>query len=199
MSPKTAVTLTDAVAAALRTSCARGPCFDEAIAAGHAAICEAVEYGYDLDAMWLESDEDRRLPGKYRRHQVHTDPDYGFTVVVLLWEPGASTPIHDHDTWCVFACLQGEMEVTNYEVVEDDGVGTIHVREASREEIRAFAIGDNSPTNHEVHRVRNIGDQRAVSLHIYGADLTKRTLFFGRPLKVDGKEACFAFKNDPVY
>ena len=91
------------------------------------------------------------------------------------------------------------MEITNYEVMEDDGVSTVRAREAGREEIHAFAIGDNSPSHHEVHRVRNVGDERAVSLHVYGEDLTRRTLFGGRGLKVDGKDMCFAFKNDPAY
>ena len=199
-SSKTVVTLTDAVAASLREACSKQPCFEDSIAAARRAIQTGVEQGYDLDAMWLESDADKRLPGKYRRHQVVSDPDYGFTVVVLLWEPGACTPIHDHDTWCVFACLQGEMEVTNYAVIEDDGQSNIKLAEVGREHAQAFSIGDNAGKDTEVHRVRNVGETRAVSLHVYGADLTKRTLFDGRGIQVEGKTGCMAFQSkEPVY
>ncbi len=129
--PKT-ITLTDAVANALRASCAESLDFAGRIRAGHQAISRAVVEGYDLDAMWRESDPDKRLPGGYRRHQVVRDERYGFTVVVLLWEPGACTPIHDHDTWCVFGLLDGRLEVTNYAVLEAPGEKNIHLHEVSR-------------------------------------------------------------------
>ena len=47
--------------------------------------------------------------------------------------------------------------------------------------------------------MRNTGAERAISLHVYGDDLTKRTLFNGRGLIVDGKEKCFAFQGSPAY
>jgi predicted metal-dependent enzyme (double-stranded beta helix superfamily) len=193
------VTLTDAVTEFLRTTCAQDMDFAGRIRNGHTAISRAVVEGYDLDAMWRESDPDKRLPGNYRRHQVVTDDRFGFTVVVLLWEPGACTPIHDHDTWCVFGLLQGDLELTNYGVVQDDGAGLIHVREASRLMLHEGLIGDNLDPNTEVHRVRNVKTQRAISLHVYGKDLTKRTLFNGRGIMVDGKEECFGFRGAPAY
>ncbi len=60
-------------------------------------------------------------------------------------------------------------------------------------------IGDNRQPNTEVHRVRNIDGRRAMSLHVYGGDLTQRTLFNGRGIQVDGKDHCFAFSNAPAY
>lgn len=199
MPSASSITLTDAVAAALRDSCALPMDFAGRIRCGHTAISSAVVEGYDLDAMWRESDPDKRLPGKYRRHQVVTDERFGFTVVVLLWEPGAATPIHDHETWCVFGLLQGHLELTNYAVTRDDKVGPLHLREVGRERLRAGLIGDNREPDTEVHRVRNTGSERAISLHVYGNDLTKRTLFNGRGLIVDGKETCFAFHGSPAY
>ena len=199
MPSASSITLTDAVAASLRESCARPMDFTGRIRAGHTALSAAVVEGFDLDAMWRESDPDKRLPGHYRRHQVVTDERFGFTVVVLLWEPGASTPIHDHATWCVFGMLEGDLEVTNYAVVLDEKAGPLHVREVGRERMRPGLIGDNREPDTEVHRVRNTGTQRAISLHVYGDDLTKRTLFGGRGLIVDGKEKCFAFQGSPAY
>jgi predicted metal-dependent enzyme (double-stranded beta helix superfamily) len=199
MSSRSAVTLTDFVAQSLRAACARDPDFTACIRAGHEAISRAVVEGYDLDAMWRESDPDKRLPGRYRRHQVESDERYGFTIVVLLWEPGACTPIHDHGTWCVFGVLQGGLEVTSYDVVADDGAGPLHLAEAAREHFAAGLIGDNREPGTEVHRVRNTGTERSISVHAYGKDLTQRTLFDGRGIIVDGKESCFAFQNAPAY
>jgi predicted metal-dependent enzyme (double-stranded beta helix superfamily) len=192
-------TLTDAVAISLRGACSAPSDFAGRIRAGHSAISRAVVDGLDLDAMWRESDPDKRLPGKYRRHQVVTDDSFGFTVVVLLWEPGACTPVHDHDTWCVFGLLEGELEITNYGVAGDDRKGPLHVREVGREHMRSGIIGDNREPDTEVHRVRNVGSQRATSLHVYGRDLTKRTLFDGRGLVIEGKTGCRAFSNAPAY
>ena len=84
MSRTRTLTLTDAVAAALRVSCAQPMDFAGRIRAGHEAISRAVVEGFDLDTMWRESDPDKRHPGGYRRHQVVTDDMLGFTVVVLL-------------------------------------------------------------------------------------------------------------------
>jgi hypothetical protein len=48
--------------------------------------------------------------------------------------------------------------------------------------------------------VRNVGETRAVSLHVYGSDLTQRTLFGGRGIQVEGKTGCMAFlSKEPVY
>jgi predicted metal-dependent enzyme (double-stranded beta helix superfamily) len=199
MSSSPQPTLTDVVAQSLRDSCGQAMDFAGRIRCGHAAISAAVVEGYDLDAMWRESDPDKRLPGKYRRHQVVTDPTFGFTVVVLLWEPGACTPIHDHDTWCVFGLLQGRLEVTNYDIVADDGVRPLQLREVSREALAAGLLGDNREPSTEVHRVRNIDGERSISLHVYGSDLTKRTLFRGRGIQVEGKTGCRAFSNAPAY
>ncbi len=192
-------TLTDAVAQSLRESCGQPLDFAGRVRCGHSAISRAVVEGYDLDALWRESDPDKRLPGKYRRHQVVTDERFGFTVVVLLWEPGACTPIHDHDTWCVFGLLQGRLEVTNYAVAEDDGVSPLKLLEVSRDSLGAGLLGDNREPDTEVHRVRNTGSERAISLHVYGRDLTKRTLFGGRGIRIDGKDGCRAFSNAPAY
>ena len=128
-----------------------------------------------------------------------TDEELGFTVVVLLWEPGAITPIHDHATWCVFGVLEGELEVTNYELLGELDGDKLNVRETTRGSLSAGTMGDNGDPAGEIHRVRNTGLQRAISLHIYGSDLTKRPAFEGRQVCVDGKDGCLGFTGIPAY
>ena len=107
-------------------------------------------------------------PGAYQQHLLHAEPDGSFSVVGLVWRPGQITPIHDHVTWCVIGVLQG----AEYEelfalreggtVLED--VGT-----------NAGAPGDVSgfaPPG-DIHRVRNRGTGIAISLHVYGADISR--------------------------
>ena len=107
-------------------------------------------------------------PAVYQQHLMHAEPDGSFSVVGLVWRPGQITPIHDHVTWCVIGVLQG----AEYEelfalreggtVLED--VGT-----------NAGAPGDVSgfaPPG-DIHRVRNRGTGVAISLHVYGADISR--------------------------
>jgi predicted metal-dependent enzyme (double-stranded beta helix superfamily) len=191
--------LTSAVAEAVRATVTSDNCMADCIKAVRHAVSAAVVEGYDLDAMWRESDPDKRLPGRYRRHQVVTDEELGFTVVVLLWEPGAVTAIHDHDTWCVFGMLEGELEVTDYDHIGDLDDDTLNVRETKRYTLGTSTMGDNGDPAGEIHRVRNTGLARAISLHIYGSDLTKRSPFEGRKVAVDGKQGCLGFTGMPAY
>ena len=46
-------------------------------------------------------------PTGYQTHLVHAEEDGSFSVVVMVWRPGQTTPVHDHLTWCVTAVLQG--------------------------------------------------------------------------------------------
>jgi predicted metal-dependent enzyme (double-stranded beta helix superfamily) len=191
--------LTSVVADGLRSSCRAHDHHEDLVIGARRAISAAVVEGYDIDAMWRESDPEKRLPGRYRRHQAVTDDEYGFTVVVLLWEPGAVTAIHDHATWCVFGMLEGDLEVTNYRVTEDPDDAPLVLEETDRETLLSGLLGDNKLATKEVHRVRNVGTERAVSLHVYGSDLTKRKPFEGRGIRVLGKTECLAFQDQPAY
>jgi 3-mercaptopropionate dioxygenase len=107
-------------------------------------------------------------PAGYVSHVLHTEPDGSFSVCALVWRPGQITPIHDHVTWCVFGVIQG----TEYEelyALRGNGRWLAEVgRNANAEgEVSGFAPpGD-------IHRVRNHGDGVAISLHVYGADITR--------------------------
>lgn len=196
---RTGTCLTSAVADGLRESCTCNDSFEQLIVGARRAISAAVVEGYDLDSMWRESDPDKRMPGRYRRHQVVNDEQHGFTVVVLLWEPGAVTAIHDHATWCVFGMLEGSLEVTNYRVVADVDGKPLLLDETDRETLLTGTLGDNRVDGTEVHRVRNVTTERAMSLHVYGSDLTQRKPFEGRGIQVQGKHECLAFQDRPAY
>ncbi|HEY2549226.1 MAG TPA: cysteine dioxygenase family protein [Streptosporangiaceae bacterium] len=104
----------------------------------------------------------------YVSHLLHAEPDGSFSVNALVWRPGQVTPIHDHVAWCVFGVLQG----TEYEelfALRQRGTCLAGVGSSENEtgEVSGFAPpGD-------IHRVRNHGTGIAISLHVYGADISR--------------------------
>ena len=112
----------------------------------------------------LLTDEERRGDAnELVSYVLHAES--AFSVKALVWQPGQLTPIHDHIAWCAFGVLQGVEYETLY---RDHGD---HLTEIGRV---ANAVGDVSgfaPPG-DIHRVHNTGDETAISLHVYGADLS---------------------------
>ena len=101
-------------------------------------------------------------PDGYVGHTVHVEPDGSFSIVALVWRPGQLTRIHDHVTWCVFGVIQG----IEHEELFDAGLNLIGEADNHVGDVSGFAPpGD-------IHRVHNTGDVTAISLHVYGADLS---------------------------
>jgi 3-mercaptopropionate dioxygenase len=107
-------------------------------------------------------------PDGYRCHVLHTEPDGSFSVTAMVWRPGQVTPIHDHVTWCVFGVLQGIEYEELYAVGGDGG----YLTEVGRNQNRTGEVSGFAPPG-DIHRVRNVGDDVAVSMHVYGADITR--------------------------
>ncbi|MFI9724585.1 cysteine dioxygenase [Streptomyces sp. NPDC052396] len=109
-------------------------------------------------------------PERYRQHVLHTEPDGSFSVVALVWLPGQRTSIHDHVSWGVAGVHRGVESERRYRLVPDGTtarlVATAEVTNAQGE-VSAFAPpGD-------IHRVHNSCTQKAISIHIYGADVVR--------------------------
>jgi predicted metal-dependent enzyme (double-stranded beta helix superfamily) len=110
-------------------------------------------------------------PDCYARRLVHSNDELGYTVVAMTWGPGQGTPLHDHaGTWCVECVVQGELDVTQYDVVERDGPRFRFSRQTS---IRA-TVGDAGCLipPFEYHVLNNARrDAVAVTLHVYGGKM----------------------------
>jgi 3-mercaptopropionate dioxygenase len=104
----------------------------------------------------------------YRCHVLHTEPDGSFSVTAMVWRPGQVTPVHDHVTWCVFGVLQG-IEYEELYAVSADGR---YLQEVGRSENLTGEVSGFAPPG-DIHRVRNSGDGVAISMHVYGADITR--------------------------
>ena len=105
-------------------------------------------------------------PECYQTHLVHAEPDGSFSVGVMVWRPGQATPIHDHLSWCVTGVLQGA-EYEEIFALRGDRLEVV-----ARNQNPVGAVSGFTPPG-DIHRVRNSGAGVAVSMHVYGTDITR--------------------------
>jgi predicted metal-dependent enzyme (double-stranded beta helix superfamily) len=102
-------------------------------------------------------------PDGYRSHTLHVEPDGSFSIIALVWRPGQETRIHDHVTWCVFGVIQG---------VEHEELFDADLRMVGRSDNQVGEVSGFAPPG-DIHRVHNTSDGTAISIHIYGTDVTR--------------------------
>ncbi len=107
-------------------------------------------------------------PACYQSHLLYAEPDGSFSVSAMVWLPGQETVIHDHVAWCVTGVLQGR----EYEEIFALADGGRALELVARNVNPAGAVGGFAPPG-DIHRVRNTGDDVAVSMHVYGADISR--------------------------
>jgi len=107
------------------------------------------------------------VEGHYARRELYACPVRGTTIVAMTWAPDQGTPIHDHcGLWCVEGVWQGQLEITRYELEEEDGDRFRFTR------YETLTAGTGSAGSllppHEYHTIRNPSKDRiAISLHVY--------------------------------
>jgi predicted metal-dependent enzyme (double-stranded beta helix superfamily) len=114
-------------------------------------------------------------PSGYQTHLVHAEPDGSFSVVVMVWRPGQRTQVHDHLTWCVTAVLQGTEYEEVFRLVRGDAAaraGGDYLEPAARNANPVGTVSGFAPPG-DIHQVTNVGAGVAVSLHVYGTDITR--------------------------
>ena len=102
-------------------------------------------------------------PDDYCAHTLHIEPDGSFSIVALVWRPGQITRIHDHVTWCALGVIQG----VEHEELFDADLNLIGESDNHVGHVSGFAPpGD-------IHRVHNTTEEIAISIHVYGTDVTR--------------------------
>ena len=107
-------------------------------------------------------------PDGSREQVLHVDPDGRFSLVALVWSGGAVTPPHDHLTWGVVGLHRGVEVETRYALTPD---GDQLVEQIVARSTAGGVDGFVPPG--DIHVVRHDGDEVAVSLHVYGTDVTR--------------------------
>jgi predicted metal-dependent enzyme (double-stranded beta helix superfamily) len=116
----------------------------------------------------------------YARRLLHRDPDGRYTIVVMTWGPGQKTALHDHaGIWCVECVLEGQMEVSQYDLLSDkDG--------AYRFERRHCVLAGRGTAGclippFEYHTLANAAEAPSVTLHVYGGEMDHCHVFAPAP------------------
>ena len=113
----------------------------------------------------------------YARRLLYQDPRNRYTAVVMTWGPGQGTPVHDHGgLWCVEGVLEGQMQVTQYDVRPDGDAFRVMPVGAPL----AAGVGSAGrlipPTDY--HVLANAqADAASITLHVYGGDLNGCRVF----------------------
>ena len=125
-----------------------------------------------LPAELTQSDSDH-----YARRLLHHSEQHGYVVVAMIWGPAQGTALHDHDgVWCVEGVLEGEIDVTQYAPVEEDGERW----RFEPEQTVTAGVGSSGTLipPFEYHTIANHrADDASITLHVYGHELQKAHVF----------------------
>ncbi|MEN9406201.1 MAG: hypothetical protein RLZ12_485 [Bacillota bacterium] len=92
-----------------------------------------------------------------------------FELVLFCWAPGHATSIHDHDKQYGYAMvIDGVLRVTNYELNEQGSLTFLNTMEIKKGDV-------DGPVG--IHRIANTSQDKAISLHVYSAPLTKMQIY----------------------
>jgi predicted metal-dependent enzyme (double-stranded beta helix superfamily) len=146
-----------------------------------AAVAERIksELSESILARSLRLPERFRRPRSecYARRLLHRDPDLRYTAVVMTWGPGQGTPLHDHaGIWCVEAVVEGAMEVTQFDLLDDKGALCRFERQ-SHVHAEVGVSGCLIPP-FEYHVLQNAyPDRTSMTLHVYGGEMNRCSAF----------------------
>jgi predicted metal-dependent enzyme (double-stranded beta helix superfamily) len=149
------------------------------------AITERIKH--DLEN--VISHEELRLPDRFRHYRpdsycrrlFYRDEELGFTALVMTWGPGQATPLHDHaGIWCVEGVVEGEMEVTRYDL-QEEAAGRCRFEHRGTVRATAGSAGALIPP-FDYHVLANTRpDRLAMTLHVYGGEMDHCSIFEPEP------------------
>jgi 3-mercaptopropionate dioxygenase len=119
------------------------------------------------DDGWLADEHQQPGADSYRQHLLYVSPTRRLSIVALVWLPGQFTPIHDHVSWCVVGVYRGAERETRYRLT---GGALELVDEIDAE---AGHVEVLIPPAENIHAVTAAGDERTISIHVYGADIER--------------------------
>jgi predicted metal-dependent enzyme (double-stranded beta helix superfamily) len=116
---------------------------------------------------WLPESMARCPPHGYAANLLWCDPFERFSIVSLVWAPGAETPVHDHQVWGLVGILRGAE--TSQRFVLDPASGAL--ARGSRATLGPGELEVLLPAN-DIHQVANArSDDNSISIHVYGGNI----------------------------
>jgi 3-mercaptopropionate dioxygenase len=180
------MSLTSAVRREADPSAAAGTCPGGLVQAIRAEVRRGLDWQQTADrtalalgarlpdpALILPASLRRGDPAGYQSHLLYAEPDGTFSVSAMVWLPGQQTPVHDHVAWCVTAVLQGREHEDIFALADGELAGGGQaLRLAARNVNLPGSVSAFAPPG-DIHRVRNTGEIVAISMHVYGADISR--------------------------
>jgi 3-mercaptopropionate dioxygenase len=140
---------------------------------------------------WLKDKYRRAIPSKaYAQYLLYRPPDYAFSVVSFVWNPGQGSPIHDHCTWGVIGQFEGREEESRFRLLTNrlERIGVVVARPGD--------VSHVYPPSRDIHQIVNRSARRTISIHIYGGDIGSQRRHVYDPDTTATKE--FISGYDPI-
>ena len=118
--------------------------------------------------------DEQRSPceGRACGHLLHTAADGSFFIISVVFPPGASSGVHYHGAWGVIGVLAGVDEETKYARSEGPAAPSAgeacNLQQTAKQHFPPGSITYLLPPEEGYHRVRAVGEETGVSLHILG-------------------------------
>ncbi len=107
---------------------------------------------------------------RFAMNLIHMPGDKIFSVIGGVWNPGQTTPIHNHLTWALIGVYMGEERESLYRRLDDGSNPKFAKLEMASENINTkghvTVLGKAG-----IHRVDNVSKMPALSIHVYGRDI----------------------------
>ena len=107
---------------------------------------------------------------RFAMNLLHMPPDKEYSIIGGVWKPGQTTPIHDHLTWALIGVYSGQEREALYKRTDDK----TNLKHAKLEKVseRVNTKGHVTVLSHTgIHKVDNISQEPAHSIHVYGRDI----------------------------
>jgi predicted metal-dependent enzyme (double-stranded beta helix superfamily) len=109
--------------------------------------------------------------GCYARHLLHKDPAERYSVLVMVWDKGQGTAVHDHaGCWCVECVYRGRIKVVSYDLESNEG-DLYHFKKEQEIYAGISDAGALIPP-FEYHTIENTEETPSVTIHVYAGELT---------------------------
>jgi predicted metal-dependent enzyme (double-stranded beta helix superfamily) len=108
---------------------------------------------------------------------VYKSNSNGFVVQVFVWEGGAQTPIHDHDTWGIMGIYRNQLKVTEYALKPLEQPGTFYLDQTQTFIADPGAVCYLIPPDEEIHQIINPTETLSVSIHVYGKTIDEYNIY----------------------
>ncbi len=116
-------------------------------------------------------------------YRVYRAANDRFNIMAAIWPPGGGTGVHDHaGNWVVEGVYRNQLHTIRYERQDDESrPGHAELRETTALDLFPGDVAHVQYPDEFIHDFINQTAEPAVSVHVYGGDITQETLNYFDP------------------